>query len=129
MLHLSQNLRLADNHRVQACCYTKQVADDIAVGVLVQIVADCGHIREQVFTEKAAQVGAIIGAGDKFYAVACREDDAFGYAVRFEQPSSCFFETPLRYRKPLAHFDRSGLVIHPNEMELHRDTNLWTPLK
>ena len=38
-------------------------------------------------------------------------------------------QTRLRDRQALAHLDRSGLVIHANELKSHEATNLCIALK
>ncbi len=122
--HLSQNLRLAHHHGVQAGSHAKQVTDRLALAVFIQVRLVVGGIQLKVIAQKTAQVHrAIFGLGQHFHPVAGGEDHSFFHAGMPRQPPQRLGQPRLGDGQALAHFHRRGLVIHPDELKLHDWTN------
>ena len=130
LLHLAQDLRLADDHRVQAGGHAKHVPHRIAIAMFVEVLAIGRRIEAVELAQKPVQVGgAVRGARDQFHPVAGGNDHALLDTGIGRQALRRFRQASLGNGEPLPHFDRRGLVIHADDDEVHDAMNLCVRLK
>src|SRR5437763_902376 len=129
MFNLSEDLRLANDHGVEASGHAENVAHDIVSAVLVEMLTKRRYISQEIVANETMQIGAALGRDGEFHAVASREHDAFRNSGILQQSPGSFLKAPLWNCQPFTHLDGSGLVVHAQELKFHRATNLWTPLK
>ena len=119
LTHLADDLRLAQDHRVQAAGHAKQVPDRSISAVLVQ-VGQC-PARDQAATlgqpgRHLGNVLAFSGHSVQFHPVAGRQQQGFGAHAFAAQIPEQLGDRRRRHGQPLPHFDRSRVVA-----ETHRD--------
>ncbi len=80
--------------------------------------------------QEPAQIGSsILGGGQDLYAVARAQNHAFIDAGVLSQALAGVGQTGFGNRQPLAHLHRCAVVVHADELQLHEEMNLCTPLK
>ena len=119
LLQLAQDLWLAHHHRIEAGGDAEEVAHGLAVGVGVEVSGERGLGHAVLAREEAGQRGAERGgigsAGQHLHPVTGGEDGALGHARDRHQPAERGLEAPVRERHPLAHLDRRGAVVEPDQ--------------
>ena len=129
-LDLAENLRLADDHRVEAGGDAEDVADRFIFAKFVEMTFELAEIDLEILAQEFAQIArAILHVGDEFHAVAGGNDHALGNGGMLGQSLAGLGQARFGNRQALAHFDRRGLVIHADELESHEAINLCIPLK
>jgi hypothetical protein len=74
-LDLSQNLRLSNDHGIEAGRDTKQMPDSFALAEFVQIRFIRSRLTAKIFAEESSQVGmAILGASQHLDTIASAQD-------------------------------------------------------
>jgi hypothetical protein len=123
---LAQDLRLADDHRVERGCDAEEVSDDVALGLLVHVrrdascrhVAQLGEERDHLVVARVAVHGA---GGVELDAVAGVEQDRLDALELRAQRLQRIKSLRTREREPLAQFQRRGGVVQSQEEQpLHR---------
>ena len=116
-IHWFRNdLRLADNHGIEAGCNTKQMADRvdalIGINMLVQRSrVTIGFLLFEEVTDNAAARPAISHRGNHFNAIAGRQNHAFKDCRIRPQPSQPFTDIGMFECYAFAHFDGSATMI------------------
>src|SRR5438270_12879096 len=105
MFNLSQDLRLANDHGVQAGGYAENMAHDIVSAVLVEMLTKPRYIGQEIVANKTMQIGAALGRDSEFHAVASREHDAFLNSGILQQSAGSFLQAPLWNCQPFTHLD------------------------
>ena len=128
-LDLTQNLRLAHNHRIKACGDPEDMTHSVALVMFIQILAIGFGIEAVKLAQEAVHIGgAIRSSSQHFHPVAGGNDHAFLDTGIGRQALYRFRQARLGDGKPLAHFDRCGLVVHADDDEVH-ERNLCVRLK
>ena len=80
----------------------------------------------KVLVQESAQVGRTVrGVRDHLHTIAGGDHHAlFDSGIRGELAAS-IGQARLGDRQALAHFERSALVIHADELKSHEAANLW----
>ena len=124
LFHLSQNLRLTHHHRIQTGSHAEQMTHGIALAVFIKVSFVVGGIQLKVVAQKSTQVDrAIFRLGEHFHPVASGENDPLFHPRMPRQPPHGIRQMSFGDCQALAHFDRRGLVVHPDELKLHDWTN------
>ena len=125
VLHLPQDLRLADHHRVQAGRHAEGVADGLGVEVRVEDRLDGGEVETAVAAEVAeghrARLAGRVGHAVDFHTIARREHDHFRqHAVTLDVAQE-LAELVLLDGELLAQRDGRVLVAHAGDEERHQE--------
>ena len=124
--YLAENLRFADDHRIQARGHAEEMPDRVFLAKFVQVGIQFFRLQMKMVVQKSAQIGvAVGGVRDDLDAVAGRDDHALFDAGVGRQLAAGIGQARFRDRQPLADFERRALVIHANELESHEAANLW----
>ena len=125
-LHLAENLRFADDHRIEARSYAEQVPHRIFFAKFVEMRVEFVSREMKVVVQESAQVGvAVGGVGHDLHAIAGGDDHAFFDPGIGGELAAGVGQARLRDRQALADFERRALVIHANELKSHEAANLW----
>ena len=123
LLDLAEDLRLADDQRVEAGGDPEQVPRHVGAAARIEMrlqirlrdVVEVAHETRQV---GAGGVGVI--AGDvNLGAVAGRQHDRLGWRRENGQLSQRFGHAPLRKVDPFAQVDRRGVMTHAQQQKVH----------
>src|SRR5580658_1788286 len=135
LFHLAEDLRLADNHGVEAGGDAEEMAHGLAIAVLVDVGRECGAIEAEVIQKKAdkliARIGARVGAdsvdcGQNLNAVAGGDDHAFLHAGDGGEQARHFGQVVAADGDALAQLNGSGFVVHADEGQGHGAPYLCT---
>ncbi len=130
VFHLAQNLRLSDDHGVEARRHSEQMANGFPLPEFVEVRLEVDRIDVKVFVQKAAQIYGLPGTGgQQLDAVASRNNQPFLDAGMLRQELMRLGQAALGNREPLPNFDGRGLVVDPDKLQHHDCTNPWTALK
>ena len=120
---LSQDLRLADHHGIQAGGHAEEVMDGVAALMAVEMRPDGMRADGLVIGEEGiddgARVGAVLGGDGDLDAVAGGEDQGFGDALARFQIGQRGGERFLAEGETFAHLYGRRLVAHAGDQELH----------
>ena len=87
-LHLAENLRLADHHRIEARGDAEKMTNGFALAIFIKVRLEFGGIELKIFAQKTAQIGAaILGLRQQFHPVAGGENQPF-FDTRMLQPNA-----------------------------------------
>jgi hypothetical protein len=119
LLHLAEDLRLADHHGVEARRDPEEMADRVPPDVRVEVRAerrlDHAVLAREVRGECRAEGVGARPAGDDLDAVAGRDDGALHHALHGHEPAERVLVVPVLERQPLAQLHRSRAVIQADE--------------
>ena len=112
--HLAQNLRLADDHGIQAGRYAKHVADGFGFTIFVQVRLIAGRVKVKVVAQESTQVRAAVASlRQHFDPIAGAKDQAFIHAGMLAQVLQSVGQARFGNGQPLPHFDRRSVVVNP----------------
>ena len=122
-LELSQNLRLADHHGIQAGGDAEEMVDGVAAFVPVEVRPDGGGADGFVVGQEAVDDGLrvrrVLGGQGDFDAVAGGEDHGFADALARFQVGQRGGQRLLAEGQAFAHLDGRCLVAHACDQQLH----------
>ena len=131
-LELAEDLRLAQDHGIQAGGHAEQVMNGLVAGEMVEVWGDRLERLLPAVAEEAAdirgRVNPVIRRDRDLDAVAGRKDQALEDAGAGAQIGQRGGERGVVEGQPLAHFDRRGLVVHARDQEYHRLSRLRRPV-
>src|SRR5580692_9415220 len=128
-LDLAKDLRLADDHGIQAGGDAEEMAHGRALAMLIDMRVECGGVDAKAAGEKAGELHlGPIDHGDELDAVAGRDDHALGYARHGGQRARGFGQLVTADSDALAQRDGCGPMIDADEYERHCGPNLCTLL-
>src|ERR1700733_422826 len=130
LFHLSKNLRLSDDHRVEARGDAEEMLHRICLAILVGVWPQRRRIDAEITTQKAEQIGAArLMAGKQFDPITGGENHRLMHPGKFEQ-SACGIAQPVRRNgQLLSQLHGSRFMIHTCQQNLHGVVNLCTELK
>ncbi len=119
-LHLAQDLRLADDHRIQRRGHPEQMANGLAIAKLVKVGLNVVRGDREVLMQEAHQVGVRLPVtrvlvGDEFHAIAGGNNQAFADSGQMHQRADRIRQAGRGDGQPLAHLDRCGGVVHADQ--------------
>ncbi len=126
-LHLSQDLRLSDDERIQTGGDAEQVPRRVGTAVDVEMCLHIGRRHAVVLGKKARHLldrVVVIRGGVDLGPVARRQDGHFANGVARCQARQGGLEAVAGEVDPFAQLDRRGLVIHADGEEAHAQ-KLW----
>ena len=121
---LSQDLRLAHDHRIQAGGHTKNMPHSLALPELIDMGMQCIGAYAEVAAQELAQVGSLAAAGEQLDPVAGGEHHAFIHSWLLHQGANGIGQSCLRDGQPLPHIERCAVVVHANELKIHHAIKL-----
>src|SRR4029077_2707855 len=83
----------------------------------------------EIISQKAAQIGGLLNAGDHFHAIAGRKHHALVHAGLLHQAADGVRKLGLRDSKPLTHLQGRAVVVHADDAKIHGAINLCVWLK
>ena len=125
LLHLRQNLRLADDHAVEAGGHREQVPHEVFARALEQVVEDLqrrqavelGQERHRVVVRRA---GLRRLAGEvQLHAVARRKQHRLRLGIAAAEPGQRLRRLVAAERQPLADLHRRRVMAAADHLELH----------
>ena len=130
LFDLAENLRLADDHRVEARGHAEEMADGLFVAVLVEVGCENGCVDSELAGEKCGNGHAVTFDGSKqFDAVAGGDDHALGDPGRGGEGARGFGKLVAADGDLLAQRNGRRFVVHADECKRHWGPNLCTWLK
>ena len=142
LFDLAEDLGLADDHGIEGAGDAEEVADGLALAVLVEVGLDVVWRYGEVFVEEAEEVGfglwlgvcgfaGVVLEGEEFDTVAGGEDETFADSGLMEEGTGGVGEAAGGDGEALANLDGCGVVVDAEEDEtslsrLHGAVNLWT---
>src|SRR5579883_2936398 len=128
-LDLPEDLRLADDHRIEAGCNTKQMPNGLAFAVFIHVGAHLSDIHAEELAEEAQEVEAgFFMTGEKLDAVTGGKHHGLTDAGKLMQRACGFTQALGRDGKLFPQLHRSRLVVHAREKDLHGVVYLCTEL-
>jgi hypothetical protein len=131
---LAEDLRLADDHRVQAGGDPKHVPDSIATAQREEIrlhrtSLDPAELREPAYEEIAGALGIFVTTRNDLDAVAGRKQDHFAHARWVQEPSYRGVHGAIANAQLLTNSDRRRVMIqaYDDDVECHGGTNSQEP--
>ena len=125
VLHLAEDLRLADDHRVEARGDAEQMPHALASGVRVEMRRELRvrHVAlggEELADPRleTARAGVLGDARDDLDAVARRDDRRLVHAVETGETRERRLQVDLRERETLPHCDRRGAVAQADDEDV-----------
>ena len=119
VLHLAEDLRLADHHRVEAGSDPEEMPDSLAPGVPIEVGGEerLGHrvIAREEARERGADRLGIRAAGDHLDPIAGREDRALRHPFHLDQPPERRLELPVAEREAFAHLHGGAPVVQADD--------------
>src|SRR5881398_272703 len=129
--HLPLNLRLAQDHGIEARRHTVQMPHGVAVALDVAVLAGAGPDAQALREQRPHRFGnGVVRLGQvELGAVARREQHA---AARpgGQHPLERLWHLPRRMGEALAHLEGRGAVIHAQDRDAHvavAQRNRWVP--
>ncbi len=127
-LELSQNLRLAHHHGIQAGRHAEEVMDRVAAFVAIEVRPDAGRADRFVIAPGScrrwlARIHRVLGGQGDFHAIAGGENHGFGDALARLQIGQRRGQRFLAEGQAFAHLDRRRLVAHACDQQLHGFSN------
>ena len=125
VLDLTENLRLADDERVETGCDAEQMPRRVVIDVRVEMrtnalgrqLVELGQKRDQVL---AARVG-ILARDVQLRAVARRDDDGFSGMRPARERTHGRLEAAAAEIQPLAELHGGGTVTGANQKKVHKN--------
>ena len=122
-LDLAEDLRLAEDHRIQARCDPEQMPDGILALVIIQVLVDFVRRYLVVLGNEPPQRRdgrlRLLGCGTQLDPVAGRDDQAFGNRGQLEH----FMQWPLHGGRceceAFTNFNRCCFVAQPDDDDMH----------
>src|SRR5579859_1465518 len=127
--HLTQDLRFAHYHRIQAGCHTEHMSHGVAVLKFIDMAIQGSGVQAEIAAQKSPKIGRLFGAGNHFHAIARRKNHAFIHAGLLHQTADRVGQLRLRDSKPLTHLQGCAVVVHADDVEVHGAINLCVWLK
>src|SRR5262249_43767533 len=113
------DLRLTDDHRVEAGRDTEQMPDRLAVAMRVHALAELLVAHAVGLGDERRQRGrygvAVAAAGDDLDTIAGGDDHALLHARLGDEPTQRGLETAVLEGDPFSHLDRRRVVAEPDE--------------
>ena len=127
LFHLAENLRLADNHRVQASGHAEEMADGLFVAVLVEVGRENGRVDgESVRQECCHRNVSAFNDRKQLDTVAGGDDHALGDAGRGGESARGFGQLVATDGDLLPQRNGRRFVVHADERKGHWGPNLCT---
>ena len=124
-LDLTENLRLADHHGIQAGGDAEDVLDGLQALVLEDVGLVLAAAEAEVLAHEALQIAmAVLGAGEDLHPVAGGDDHGLLDAFHGGELGESLGQARLGNGKALPHLDRRRFVIHTQYRKIHGATNL-----
>ena len=125
VLHLTEDLRLADHHRIETGGHAEGVADRIPIDVRVEARVDRGRIQAALVTQVPEHGGArfarYLGDAVDLHAIAGRDDHRFGHPTLDQHLAQDFAELVLFEGELLADGNRGRPMVHAGDEEAHQE--------
>jgi hypothetical protein len=132
VLHLAEDLRLPEHHRVETARDAEQVAHDLAVAQLVDLARGRAAVAELLAQEPVHELERVVaraGRAEQLGAVAGREERALVEPRLGEELGGALREVDGRDRVPLAHRHGRGPVRQADEEQVHGAAPImWMPM-
>ena len=123
--HLSQNLRLAQHHRIQAGSHPEEVPNRLRLPVFIKVRLVVRGTQSKILVQEALQIRAAVSRlRQHFHAITGGKNQPFIHPRMFGQAPQRIRQMRLRDRQPLSHFDRRADVIDADELQIHDCTKL-----
>ena len=115
IFNLSENLRFPNDHRVQTCGHTKEVADGIFADMPIEVLLEEGAGDLLLFCKKRFNLlircTKVICAGNDLNPITRGQYGAFLDGLSINQAAQDRFQQPVAKSQPLTHFDRCAAVV------------------
>ena len=111
LLHLAEDLRLAQHHRIEAAGDAEHVAHGVAAGQGVQVGGDFLRLQPVVFRQPLRRRLGRLGGAIQFGAVAGRQDRRLAHLVAMRQLDQRLRQAHRVERHLFAHGKRRGMVV------------------
>jgi hypothetical protein len=130
LFHLAQNLRLADDHGIEARSHAEQVTDGFLVVVGIEVRRQHLGVDAEVAREEACHRHIrALDDGHQFHAIASGDDHALGDSRRRGQGARGLGQLVAADGDLLPERNGRRLVVHADERQHHCGPNLCTWLK
>src|SRR5262249_44917332 len=117
-LHLTEDLGLPDKHGIQACRYSKDVADGLGVVEAVKMFGNRVRRNAGILANEVAELVAR-SFGEDLDAIACRQDHRIRGLRALAQRCQRSAQLLGRDREPFSNLDGSRFVTNANYRQLH----------
>ncbi len=129
-LHLSEDLRLADHHGIQAGGDAEDVLDGLKLLVLEDVGFELAGTEAEEVAHKLLQIAiAVLRARKDFHPVAGGDDHALLDTTDRGELTERLRQTRVGNGESLSHFHRRRLVIYTQYKKIHGAMNLCSLLK
>ncbi len=129
-LDLAENLRFADDHRVQAGGDTKEMADGVLVAMLIDVRGEQAGVKFKVAVKERRQVRVRrFERGENLDAVTGGDNHALGDAGSGGEGAGGLGQVIAGDGDAFAELNGRGLVVDADDRKGHWAPNLWTWLK
>jgi hypothetical protein len=120
LLHLAEDLRLAQHHRIEPAGDAEHVAHGIAAGQGVQVGRDVPRRQLVILRQPVRRPLGRLGRAVQFGAVAGRQDGRLAHLPPARQFDQRLRQAQRIERHLLAHGKRRGMVVEAEGIKLHR---------
>ena len=136
ILHLPEDLGLADDHRVDRRCDPEDVGDGLVVPVLVGVVVELGAVRQLIVAaelvveealERVARVVDPPGRDDHLHPIAGGDEHRLVDLVPIDELAQR--RAVVLHGELLAHLDGRAPMAHADEEDLHVSSSTPTTAK
>ena len=128
-LYLAQDLGLANHHGVETAGHAEEMAHGILLPVLINMRRQQLGIDVEIVADKVQQVGRVrLLAGEQLDPVAGGENHSLQHPRRLHQGARRLLQLLRPNGQPLAQLDGRGLVVQPQQDDIHGAVNLCTEL-
>ena len=128
-LHLAEDLRLTNDHGVEAAGDAEEVPHRFLLPVLVEVRAEDLRVDVEIAAKKLGQVRCIERlAGEQLHPVAGGKDHPFQHARGLGERAGGLHQFLRTDGQPLAQLDGRGFVIEAQQHDIHGAVNLCTEL-
>ena len=120
LLHLAQDLRLAEHHGVQPAGHAKRMLDRVLGWKGVDERLQARRLHMVIAGEPAHRSAGLLRAAIHFRAVAGGNDGCFAHGLLVDQIAQRHRHAVGIERDAFPHLERRGLMINAESEQLHR---------
>jgi len=130
LFHLAENLRLADDHGIEARGHAEEMADGFPVAVFIEMRREDGRIDSKLAREKRGDGNVVAFDGrEQLHTVARGDDHALGDPGHGGESARGLGQLVAADGDLLPQRDGRRFVVHADECKRHWGPNLCTWLK
>ncbi len=119
LLHLAEDLWLAEHHRVEAGSDAEHVAHRILLRMAIEVGLDAARRQRVILGQPVHRRGRLFGSAIQFHAVAGRQDRRLAHRPAAQQVVQCLRQALRVERHLLANVERGRMVIDAESEYLH----------